>query len=52
MNSSAWASLQACSICSSVASGLPQRMFSLIVPEKSTFFCRTTETASRSTVRS
>ena len=29
-----------------------QRMLSLMVPEKRTFFCRTTETASRSEVRS
>ena len=29
-----------------------QRMFSLIVPENRTFFCRTTETASRRALRS
>ena len=44
INSSACASRHASFSCSSVASGLPQRRFSLIVPEKSTFFCSTTAT--------
>ncbi len=47
MNSSAWARRQARMISSSVASSFPHRRFSLIVPENSTFFCRTMATLSR-----
>ena len=38
------ASLQIRSSSSSLASALPQRRFSRMVPENSTFFCRTTAT--------
>ena len=41
MNSSAQAMRQASSISASVASALPQRRFSRIVPENSVFFCST-----------
>ena len=52
MNSSACARRHASSSSASVASGLPQRRFSLMVPENSTFFCKTTATWLRSTSRS
>ena len=45
--SCACAARQASSICSSVAPASPQRRFSLMVPEKSTFFCNTIATALR-----
>ena len=51
-NSSAQARRQASRHCSSVAFALPQRRLSITVPEKSTFFCSTTETASRRASRS
>lgn len=47
MNSSAQARRQASFISSSVALASPQRRFSAIVPEKSTFFCSTIATALR-----
>ena len=49
MNPSACASWQAWRISSSVAFGLPQRRFSAMVPENSTFFCSTMATWSRRT---
>ena len=48
INSSACANLHTRTSSSSVAFISPQRRFSLIVPENSTFFCKTTETALRS----
>ena len=52
MNSSAHASSQARCSSSSDAFASPQRRFSLIVPENSTFFCSTTATWLRSVSRS
>ena len=52
INSSAQARRQASSHSSRAASSLPQRRFSRIVPENSTFFCSTTATLSRSVSRS
>ncbi len=49
MKPSACASWQAWRISSSVAFGLPQRRFSAMVPENSTFFCSTMATWSRRT---
>ena len=51
MNSSAFASLHARAISSSVASGFPHLRLSRMVPENSTFFCKTIATASRRVVR-
>ena len=48
MNSSAHAMRQALLQSSRLALGSPQRRLSRMVPEKSTFFCRTTDTWSRS----
>ena len=47
MNSSAQAMRQASRSSSSVAFSSPQRRFSLIVPEKSVFFCSTIAQPSR-----
>lgn len=49
INSSAQAARQASLHSSTVASSFPHLKLSRIVPEKSTFFCRTTETSFRST---
>ena len=45
MKPSAWATLAAWRISSIVAFSLPQRRFSATVPENSSFFCSTMDTA-------